>query len=131
MIENKSAEENSIVLKKVVKSLFLWAKDNVIVFNDSKTELIHFNKDKEITISAVTLSNSTIINSSKVIQWLGVWFDQKLTFKDHVTKKIASATQTLHLLHRLLSSEWGLSAAADRQLYIACITSISDYECQV
>jgi hypothetical protein len=36
------------MLKKVVKSLFLWAKDNVVVFNDSKTELIHFNKNKEI-----------------------------------------------------------------------------------
>jgi hypothetical protein len=48
-----------------------------------------------------------------------------------VKKKIASATRTLHLLHRLLNSEWGLSAAAGRQLYIACIISISDYGCQV
>jgi len=130
-VEGKSAEENSIVLEKVAKSLFLWAKDNAVVFDDSKTELIHFNKDKEMAISAVTLSNNTIINSSKVIWWLEVWFDQKLTFKDHVKKKIASATWTLHLLHRLLSSEWGLSAAAGRQLYIACITFISDYGCQV
>ena len=66
-VEGKSAEENSIVLKKVVKSLFLWAKDNAVVFNDSKTELIHFNKDKEMAISAVTLSNNITINSSKVI----------------------------------------------------------------
>jgi len=42
-------------------------KDNAVVFDDSKTELIHFNKDKEMAISAVTLSNNTIINSSKVI----------------------------------------------------------------
>jgi len=66
-VKGKSAEENSIVLKKVVKSLFLWAKDNAIVFNDSKTELIHFNKDKEITISTVILSNNIIIKSSEVI----------------------------------------------------------------
>jgi len=67
MIKGKSAEENSIMLKKVVKSLFLWAKDNVIVFNDSKTELIHFNKDKEIAISTVILLNNIIIKSSEVI----------------------------------------------------------------
>ncbi len=66
-VKGKSAEENSIVLEKVAKSLFLWAKDNAVVFDDSKTELIHFNKDKEMAISAVTLSNNTIINSSKVI----------------------------------------------------------------
>ena len=46
-------------------------------------------------------------------------------------KKIVSVTRTLHLLHRLLNSEWNLSAAVSRQLYIACIISISDYECQV
>jgi len=67
-VEGKSAEENSIVLEKVAKSLFLWAKDNAVVFDDSKTELIHFNKNKEMIISAVTLSNNIIINSSKVIQ---------------------------------------------------------------
>jgi len=67
MIKGKSAEENSIMLKKVVKSLFLWAKDNVIVFNDSKTELIHFNKDKEIAILTVILLNNIIIKSSEVI----------------------------------------------------------------
>ncbi len=114
MVEDKSAEENSIVLEKVAKSLFLWAKDNAIVFNHSKTELIHFNKDKEIAISTVTLLNNIIINSSEVIWWLKVWFDWKLTFKDHVKKKIVSATRTLYLLHRLFRSEWGLLAAADR-----------------
>jgi len=67
MVEGKSAEENSIVLEKVVKSLFLWAKDNAIVFNDSKTKLIHFNKDKEIAISTVTLLNNIIIKLSEVI----------------------------------------------------------------
>ena len=131
MIEDKSAEENNIIFKKVVKSLFLWVKDNAVVFNDSKTELIYFKKDKEIAILTVTLLNNIIIKSFELIQWLKVWFNWKLTFKNHIKKKIVSATRTLHLLHRLFSSEWDLSAVADRQLYIVCITSISDYECQV
>jgi len=68
MVKGKSAEENSIMLKKVVKSLFLWAKDNVIVFDDSKIKFIYFNKDKEIAISTVTLLNNIIIKSSELIQ---------------------------------------------------------------
>ncbi len=71
-VKNKSAEKNNIMLKKVVKSLFLWAKDNVVVFNDSKTEFIYFNKNKEIIILTVTLLNNIIIKSSEVIQWLKV-----------------------------------------------------------
>ncbi len=72
MIESKSAEKNSIVLKKVIKSLFLWVKDNAVVFNDSKIEFINFNKDKEITVSIITFLNNTVIKSSEVIQWLEV-----------------------------------------------------------
>ncbi len=72
MIESKSAEKNSIVLKKVIKSLFLWVKDNAVVFNDSKIEFIYFNKDKEITVSIITFLNNTVIKSSEVIQWLEV-----------------------------------------------------------
>jgi len=60
------------VLKKVVKSLFLWAKDNAVIFSDSKTELIYFNKDKEINNLTITLLNNIIIKSSEVIQWLEV-----------------------------------------------------------
>jgi len=45
-----------------------------------------------------------------------------------VQKKIVSATRTLHLLHRLMNSEWDLSTSAEKQLYSACIISISDYE---
>jgi len=71
-VKNKSAEKNNIMLKKVVKSLFLWAKDNVVVFNDSKIEFIYFNKNKEIIILTVTLLNNIIIKSSEVIQWLKV-----------------------------------------------------------
>ena len=46
-------------------------------------------------------------------------------------KKTAAATRTLHLINRLLKSERGLSANAGRQLYLACITSISDYRAEV
>ncbi len=74
-VKDKSAKENSIMLEKVAKSLFLWAKNNAIVFNDSKTELIHFNKNKEIAILTVILLNNIIIKSSEVIQWLRVWFN--------------------------------------------------------
>jgi len=130
-VVGNSTNENSIVLEKVIKSLFSWIKDNAVVFDDSKTEFIHFNKNKETAISTITLSNNTVIKSSEVVWWLEVWFDWKLTFKNHVKKKIVSATRTLHLLHKLLNSEWNLSAAASRQLYIVCIISISDYECQV
>jgi hypothetical protein len=97
-----------------------------VTFDDSKSELIHFQRGNKATFT-VTLPNKTVIQPSETVRWLGVWFDTKMSFKTHVQKKIASATRTLHLLHRLMNSEWGLSMSAGKQLYSACITSISDY----
>ena len=45
--------------------------------------------------------------------------------------KVSAATKTLHLIHRLMNSEWNLTAAAARQLYTICIIFISDYAVQV
>jgi hypothetical protein len=108
------------------KTAFQWAEDNAVTFDDSKSELIHFQRGNKATFT-VTLPNKTVIQPSETVRWLGVWFDTKMSFKTHVQKKIASATRTLHLLHRLMNSEWGLSMSAGKQLYSACITSISDY----
>ena len=49
----------------------------------------------------------------------------------HVQKKIAAATRVLHTVNRLQNFEWDLSAKTERQLYISCITSISDYESEI
>ena len=104
VVKGKTAEENSKTLKLVTKTAFQWAEDNAVTFDDSKTELIHFQKENK-SKSTVTLSNNTIIQPFKTVRWLGIWFDTKMSFKTHVQKKIASATRTLHLLHRLMNSE--------------------------
>jgi len=73
--------------------------------DDSKSELIHFQEERNETFDTVTLSNNTVIKPSETVRWLRIWFDKKLSFKTHVQKKIAAATRTLYLLHRLLNSE--------------------------
>ena len=126
-VEGKTAEENSQTLMKITKTTFQWADENAVTFDDSKSELIYFQKGNSAATATVTLSDNTIIQPFETVHWLGVWFDRKLSFRTHVQKKIASATRTLHLLHRLMNSEWGLLTTAGQQLYLACITSISDY----
>ena len=63
-----------------------------------------------------------------LIRWLEVWLDSKLSFKEHVKIKISTATRIFHQIVRLSNTERDLSFQAMRQLYIACITSVADYE---
>ena len=119
------------MLEEAVQTAFQWADENAVKFDDNKSELIHFQRQRRPALETITLPNETVISPAETVRWLGVWLDRKLNFKTHVQKKTAAATRTLHLINRLLNSERGLSANASRQLYLTCITSISDYRAKV
>jgi len=97
-----------------------------------KTELIHFNNSKKSMNRkhSVKFMNNRIF-PQELVRYLGVWFDKKLSFKAHVEKRIAAANRMFHSISRLANTERELSFHVFRKLYIACITSVADYEVSV
>ena len=79
----------------------------------------------------VILPNGTEIKPSDVQRWLGLWFDRKLTWKEHIKKKATSAMRVFMAISRLANSEKGLSQSALRQLYQSCITTVADFGSEV
>jgi len=79
----------------------------------------------------IILLNNTVIKSKTCIQWLKVWLNRKLNFKVHMQTKIVTVTRMLHSLFRLMNSEWRLNVKSEKQLYLTCITSISDYDVKI
>ncbi len=94
-------------------------------------ELIHFENHKATLNQTIMLLNDTVVKSKICIQWLEVWLNRKLNFKMHMQMKIVAVTRTLHSLFKLMNSEWELNAKSERQLYLACITIISDYDVEI
>ena len=130
-VESKTVANNIELLTKIVQCAFQWADNNSVQFDDSKTELIHFKTSRKPSCDLMILLNGIMVRPKRELRWLGVWLDRKLNFKGYVQKKVASATSAMHMLLRLLRSEWGLSATSGRQLYIACVTSICDYGAEI
>ena len=91
-----------------------------------KTELIHFDHANRSLNESVKIKEFTI-KPKKVVKWLGIWFNRKLSFKIHVENRIASASRMFYAIKRLANTEKGLLFQAMRKLYIACITSIANY----
>ncbi len=119
------------MLKNAAKIAFTWAENNAVQFNDSKSELIHFESHKTTLNQMIILLNNMIIKSKTCVWWLEVWLNRKLNFKVHVQMKIVTVTRTLHLLFRLMNSEWELNVKSEKQFYLTCITSISDYDVEI
>ena len=122
-----SLKKNVKVLAAIVSQLYALAEQNAIQFDLDKTELIHWNRGKLANTVSLTLPNGDKVQPSKVVKWLGIHFDQGLTFREHVRIKTAKARQAFLRLERLTNTEKGLSPYAFRQLYLACVASIADY----
>jgi len=130
-VKRKNIDKNVKTLKNAAKIAFTWAKKNAMQFNDSKSELIHFESHKTTLNQMIILLNNMLIKSKTCVQWLKVWLNRKLNFKVYVQMKIMTVTRMLHSLFKLMNSEWKLNVKSEKQLYLTCITSISDYEVEI
>jgi hypothetical protein len=71
--------------------------------------------------------NTTTIIPSPHIKWLGIMFDSKLNFHEHVCRTALKAETALRGLHMLGNTLKGLSAHHFRLLYTQTIRPIINY----
>ncbi len=125
---SESIEKNYKILKEAAIRIFEKGADNLIQFNPEKTELIHFYSKRNIDENVnICFSENYLVEAKPTVKWLGIWLDSKLNFKEYVEKKVTQATRIFHQIKRLSNIERGLLFQVIRHLYIACITSITDY----
>jgi hypothetical protein len=99
-----------------------------------KCELIHFTKLKKDTdnLPSITIPNNsgddtTTITPSTHVKWLGITFNVKLNFHEHVCKTNTKAEAALATLYMLGNTLKGLSAHYFYLLYTQTICPIMDY----
>src|SRR6266536_4957699 len=126
---SESIEKNCKILKELVIRIFEKGADNLIQFDPKKTELIYFYSKRNIGEKVnICFSENYLVEAKPTVKWLGIWLDSKLNFKEYVEKKMAQAIRIFHQIKRLFNIERGLSFQAIRQLYLASIILIADYE---
>ena len=117
------------ILKRTTTSVLQEAKASAIEFEIDKTELLYASRKREPIQQSINVGKETI-HPSKLVRWLGFFLDSKLSYREHVQRKVAAAQQAFYRLQRLGNTQRGLSMQATRLLYIACVASIADYGTQ-
>ncbi len=76
---------------------------------------------------------NTIVRSDFVytVRFLGVWFDSRLTRREHIEKMVGRCKRLVNVMRGLSGQEWGADRLALKTIYISMIRSIMDYNCLV
>ena len=105
---------NNVELSKISK----WAVNNEIRFNEhkSKVMLLTRRKRKERQEIDIYLNNKTLTQVQSM-KYLGIIFDYKLTFKEHINYMAEKCTKLIFTLSKSAKLYWGLGHTALKTIY--------------
>ena len=118
-------------MQRAIDSVSKWANEHGFKFSESKTVAVRFcrRRTKE-TIPTLTL-NGTILPFSTEVKFLGMVFDEKLTWNSHIDQLKMKAKGSLNILKVVSGFNWGADKNTLLRLYNAMCRSKLDYGCQV
>ena len=93
-----------------VNSIQDWVCENGFKFSISKTVCIHFHQQYGFFLDPNILLGKTPIKVVKEATFLGLTFDIKLTFKNHVQYLQSSCQKALDILQVVGHTDWGADA---------------------
>lgn len=118
--------DDAITLQNDVKTIVNWCHDNKLQINVSKCNVISFTRRREITFQYFNYNiNGNALNRVQLIKDLGVTFDSKLTFENHIKIITNRAYKMLGFIFRSLNHF--KQSNTYKILYFTYVRSILEY----
>ena len=114
-------------LQLSLNKLHRWADTNGFRFSKSKTVCVHFCNKRNLHPDPILLLNGHIIPVVDKTKFLGIYFDRKLNFKDHIQYLRDKCLKALNILKIVSRLDWGADRKVLLRLYRALIRSRLDY----
>ena len=124
-------ETLSNLLQRSISKLEQWYKSRDLKFSTAKTKAIIFSRKTVIpTTLNIHLNNTPILLASKAT-FLGLTFDQRLTWKQHIKSLKQNCLIRMNLLKTMSRKSWGVSRKLLLRFYQIYVRSIMDYGCSI
>ena len=89
-------------LDKITKWCNVWR----IKLNPLKTRVLHFSKRKHPLLDCNIKMDNIILKAEKTVKFIGVIFDHKLTFEEHIKDKINNTRHITSSFYSLKSKRY-------------------------
>ena len=130
--QSKSLDDNCVALSSAYAVIFdLFTKFGLWLEHD-KSEVFHFDRSHSSHNPGIDLGFAPYTSANKLMpkpfwQYLGFYFDRKLTFHEHVRYYSTKARTTVSAMRMLGNSMRGLSPFHRRLMYRTVVVPIATY----
>ena len=115
-------------LQRDLDKLASWCAKWRIKLNSEKTKVIIFSKSQTAIRTEPALSlYGDLLSYYPHIKFLGITFDNRMTFIKHFEEILERCNQKFHHLRILVNKKWGPSPATILKIYKQCVRPISEY----
>lgn len=125
-VVGSTAESLQRPLQDTLDNLTTWAVRLGIEFSTEKTEMVIFSR-KHTPASFPLLLYGQTITHSNVFKYLGVWFDQKCTWRRQIVYLKQRCQQRINFLRTITGTWWGAHPEDLLRLYQTTILSVLEY----
>jgi hypothetical protein len=128
LTRGKSISEIENIANTELTKISKWARKNKVRFNDKKSKVMLMTRRKRKEREEVEVYlNNKILRQVKTMKYLGIIIDNKLTFREHITRATEKFRKIIFVLSRSAKLNWGLSHKALKTLYTGGIQPLLLY----
>ena len=125
---SKNIELAAEYLQRDLDKLARWCAKWRIKVNPEKTEVIIFSKSRFAIRAEPALSlYGDLLSYYPHINFLGITFDNRMTFTKHFEEILERCNQKFHCLRILVNKKWDPSPETILQTYKQCVRPIFEY----
>lgn len=110
----ETQDETTTKANAAIAAMEEWGRNEGFAFDVNKTEVMHFASQKRGSLPLIR-HRDRMIQPKAAMRRLGIWFDARLNFTVHVSKRAAKANSVIHHLRSMSNTVRGISAAAARR----------------
>jgi hypothetical protein len=116
LTKGKTPSEAEAFANSDLAKIEKWARDNKMQFNESKSKAMLITR-KRNTESINIYINNRRLEIVKEIKYLGIYFDNRLTFNTNINYLAENSTKLIHMLGRSAKLQWDLGNKALKTIY--------------
>ena len=118
-------------MQRVLNRIILWTDSNGFKFSSTKTKIVKFTKSNTALLEPNICMYNQRIPTVQCMRFLGLHFDSKLTWNEHISRIAADCNKRLNLIKTVTALKWGADQATSLKIYKTIIRSKMDYGCIV